>query len=212
MKQNKAVFASSAAIIIMLTAGYWWFTSSQYVDALVSANTNSDPSSAVSTQDGISGATKQSSDPVVHPFGDSAGGVVDARGMTVAQVVANLDATQFASLFSEERGAALVSGSGSFTVFAPTNGALDRLPAGTIARMSASEKARFVAYHVVKGRALDTDAVLAGTVQAASGDMLNVNFGVNKMPLVGSAIVVTEYDCKNGVVYTINNALVPPQK
>jgi uncharacterized surface protein with fasciclin (FAS1) repeats len=131
--------------------------------------------------------------------------------MTVAQVVANLDASDFASLFAAENGKALISGAGKFTVFVPTNGAYSR-EASAIARMSASEKARLVAYHVIKGRALDTDAVVAGSVATASGDALNVNFGVNKIPMISSSIVVTQYNCSNGVVYTINGVLLPPAK
>ena len=68
-------------------------------------------------------------------------------------------------------------------------------------------------YHeLAKGRAVDTDATVAGSIQTASGDILNLNFGVNQIPLVGSSIVITQYNCKNGVVYTINNPLLPPQK
>lgn len=192
----------------MMTAGYWWFTSSPYVDALVGM-TDATSTAVVTSNDGVSGKTVQSDKPVITPFGDSAGPVVDAHTMTVAQVVANLDASSFVSLFNAEDGNALVSGSGSYTVFVPTNGAYARAQA-QISKMSASEKARLVKYHVIKGRALDTDALVAGSIQTASGDVLNVNLGVNSVSLVGSAIVVTQYNCKNGVVYTINNVLLPP--
>ena len=96
MTKNKTVWASSLLAIIVIAVGYWWFTSSQYVDALVSPQ--SDTSGAVTSQDGVTGATRQTDNPVMRPFGDTAGPVVDARSMTVAQVVANLDATEFASL------------------------------------------------------------------------------------------------------------------
>jgi transforming growth factor-beta-induced protein len=211
MKQTKTAWMSIAALIIVLTAGYWWFTSSQYVDALVSAQPTTDGTGSLTMQDGVSGGTKQTDAAVVHPLGDSAGPIVDVRTMTVAQVVANLDATDFTSLFSSENGNALVSGSGKFTVFVPTNGAYER-EASAIAQMSSAAKARLVAYHVIQGRALDSDAVVAGSVLAASGDAINVNFSSNNIPLIESAIVVTQYNCANGVVYTINNVLLPPAK
>jgi len=208
MKQNNIKWASIAAIIIIVTAAYWWFTSSQYVDALVSAVASS---SAVANHDGITGSAVQSDKPAITPFGDAAGPIVDARTMTVAQVAANLDATEFVSLFDQMGGNATVSGNGMYTVFVPTNGAFDRAK-GIIANMSAQEKARLVEFHIVKGRALDTDALMAGSIQMASGDTLNLNLGVNSISLVGSAIVITQYNCKNGVVYTINNVLLPPEK
>jgi hypothetical protein len=209
MKQNKAAWASIAAVIVLMTAAYWWFTSTQYVDALVGVSTvNTEIPGTAKMEDGVSGTAKQTDSPVVHPLGDSAGPIVDARSMTVAQVVANLDATRFASLFSSVGGNAMVSGSDQFTVFVPTNGAMRGFPSG----MTTAQMKRFVEYHIVRGRALDTDAMIAGSVQTLSGDALNLNFGVNDIPLVGSGIVITQFNCKNGVVYTINSVLLPPQK
>lgn len=214
MTQHKATIASITAVILIVSAAYWWFTSSQYVDALMEGI--ADISTAVHSHDATSGAIAaksiQTDSPVKQPFGDAAGPIVDAHTMTVAQVVAQIDASEFASLFSEANGGALVSGSGKFTIFVPTNGAMNRLPKGTVSRMTASEKARLVAYHVIRDRALDTDALVAGSVQTVSGDALNVSLGVNNVPLIGSAIVITQYNCKNGVVYTINNVLLPPAK
>ncbi len=210
MKQNKAVWGSLMAVIVLMGLGYWLYTSSQYASAL--EGVVGSLSGTTTTQDGVSGNTKQTDKPVILPFGDSAGPIVDARSMTVAQVVASLETSEFTSLFNSVGGSAMVSGSGQFTVFVPTNGAFNRLPAGTVSKLSAAEKVRLIEYHVVKGRALDTDALMAGTIETASGDMLNLNLGVNSVSLVGSAIVITQYNCKNGVVYTINNVLLPPQK
>jgi len=158
------------------------------------------------------GSSTMTDQPLKQPFGDASGGLVNVRSLTVAQVVAQLDASDFASLFGAEGGNSIVSGSGNYTVYVPTNGAFERQIPGTITSMSSAEKKRFVEYHIVKNNAIDTDAEMAGNVQTASGDLLNINFGVDQIPLVGSAIVITQYNCKNGVVYTINNVLLPPQK
>src|SRR3954464_10861258 len=106
MTQNKAVLGGIAAVIMVMSVGYWFVTTNQYASALMAV---SNIPATVSTQDGVAGATKQTDNPLVNPYGASAGGIVDARSMTVAQVVANLDATEFASLFSSVNGEQQVS-------------------------------------------------------------------------------------------------------
>src|SRR4051812_44165931 len=112
MTQNKTVLGGIMAVIILMGAGYWFVTTNQYASALM--GTAPSVPETTSSQDGISGATKQTDNPLVNPYGASAGGIVDAHTMTVAQVVANLDATEFASLFSSMNGAVEVSGTGKF--------------------------------------------------------------------------------------------------
>lgn len=121
-------------------------------------------------------------------------------------------ASQFISLFKSTDVAAAVTGKGPYTIFVPTNGAFSQLPAGTIPKMTPAQKLRFVQYHVVVGRAIDPEAQVAGTIQALSGDMLNFSFGADKIPLVGSAIFIKKYQASNGVVYLIDNVLLPPQR
>jgi uncharacterized surface protein with fasciclin (FAS1) repeats len=99
-----------------------------------------------------------------------------------------------------------------YTIFVPTNGAFAQLPPGTVSNMSAAEKKRLIEYHVVSGRAVDPDQMTAGSIQALSGDILNFSYGIDKIPLVNSAIVVTQYEGTNGVVIVIDNVLLPPKK
>lgn len=133
----------------------------------------------------------------------------------VAAIVASIpEASRFNSLFRSSGVAATIgTGSGSsYTVFVPTNGAFAQLPAGTVSDMSTAEKLRLIQYHVVSGRAIDVDALRAGTVEALSRDALNFSFGTDNIPMVNSAIVVARYEGKNGVVYLIDNVLLPPKK
>lgn len=78
--------------------------------------------------------------------------------------------------------------------------------------MTAADKQRLIRYHVVSGRAIDVDAMSSGQIQALSGDTLNFNYGANKLPMVNSAIVVAQYQAKNGIVIVIDNVLLPPKK
>jgi uncharacterized surface protein with fasciclin (FAS1) repeats len=78
--------------------------------------------------------------------------------------------------------------------------------------MSAAEKKRLIQYHVVSGRAVDPDQMTAGSIEALSRDVLNFSYGPTKIPMVNSAIVVTQYEGTNGVVIVIDNVLLPPKK
>ena len=157
-----------------------------------------------------SGPTKQTDNPIKSPYGNSAGPVVDADTMTVAQVVAQLDgSSQFKSLLASAD--VVLSASETYSVFVPTDGAFSQLAGVSLAAMTSAEKARLVKYHIVK-RPMDTDAVIAGGVETLSGDTLNFSFGLNSLPMIGNAIVITQFNANNGVIYTIDNVLLPPKK
>lgn len=132
---------------------------------------------------------------------------------TVVEVAKSLSGTsQFNALFKSTGVAASITGAGPYTIFVPTNGAFSQLPPGTITKMSTAQKLRFMQYHVIAGRMIDSEAQVAGTVQALSGDALNFSFGVDRIPLVNSAIFIEKYQASNGVVYLIDNVLLPPQR
>ncbi len=134
--------------------------------------------------------------------------------MTVAQVVASLSGvSEFQSAFVSTGVSASLTGKGPYTVFVPTDTGYNLVKPGTITGMSAAEFKRFVQYHVVSGRALDLDALQNGTIQALSKDTLN--FAVQKSTgfvQVNSSFAVTAYKASNGIVYVINQPLIPPAK
>jgi uncharacterized surface protein with fasciclin (FAS1) repeats len=121
------------------------------------------------------------------------------------------DATRFSALLGSTGVGSLLKGKGPYTIFVPTDRALSQLPAGFLANMSAAQLKRFVEYAVVTGRAVDVNAVNSGSITALSGDALN--FSVNQgdqSARVNSSVVLEGYATKNGLVYLINAALLPP--
>lgn len=130
--------------------------------------------------------------------------------LAIAQSISG--ASTFGSWLTSTGVSAELSGAGQYTVFVPTDGSISQLPPGTYTNLSAAEKKRFVEYHIIKGKALDVDALTAGVETSLSGDALNVSYGQNKIPLINSAIVIEAYKGKNGIVYLVDNALIPPQK
>jgi uncharacterized surface protein with fasciclin (FAS1) repeats len=118
-----------------------------------------------------------------------------------------------------------LQGKGPFTVFAPTNAAFDKLPAGTVATLLKPEnKAQLAAvltYHVVAGN-LDAKAVLAAikkgggkaVLNTVAGGTLTASIEDGKVVLTdakGGKSTVTATDLKgsNGVIHVIDTVVLP---
>ena len=106
-----------------------------------------------------------------------------------------------------------LKGAGPFTVFAPTDEAFGKLPAGTVdALLKDLPKLKAIlTYHVVSGKVMAADVVTmdgktAKTVNGADlkistkdGVKLNGNVNVTK----------TDIDCTNGVIHVVDTVLIP---
>lgn len=120
------------------------------------------------------------------------------------------EAVRFAALLKSTGVEQELGSLASYTIFVPTDRAI-RLQAAELNGMSTNELKRFVRYHVVAGRAVDVNAVDSGTIQALSKDALNFSVqSGDESARVNSATVLQAYKGKNGVVYVINEALLPP--
>lgn len=105
-----------------------------------------------------------------------------------------------------------LKGPGPFTVFAPTDEAFAKLPAGTLEAVLADKDklTAILTYHVVAGKVMAADVVglhgkSAKTVQG--GELaIDTSNGVK----VGTATVVkTDIECDNGVIHVIDSVLLP---
>ena len=146
-----------------------------------------------------------------------------APGTIVDVAAAN---STFSTLVTAVKAADLVgtlSGTGPFTVFAPTNAAFAKLPAGTVETLVKPEnKATLVnilTYHVVSGAVMAADVVkLDGkAVKTVQGGELTVGVKDGKVTLTDAnkgVANVTAVDVKasNGVIHVIDAVLMPPAK
>jgi uncharacterized surface protein with fasciclin (FAS1) repeats len=114
---------------------------------------------------------------------------------------------------------------GPFTVFAPTNAAFDKLPAGTVGTLIKPENkatlTKILTYHVVAGKLTSNDivgAIKAGggmaTLTTVSGDKLTARLSGNSVVITdgkGGQSTVTAVDVmqSNGVVHIIDSVLLP---
>ena len=138
-----------------------------------------------------------------------------AAGTVVDIAVGNPD---FSTLVTALKAAGLVdtlNGKGPFTVFAPTNAAFAKLPAGTVESLIKPEnKAKLTAiltYHVVAGRVLAKDVVTLKSATTVQGSKVKIN--VRKGVMVNNAKVTkTDIQGSNGVIHVIDTVLMPPSK
>jgi uncharacterized surface protein with fasciclin (FAS1) repeats len=118
-----------------------------------------------------------------------------------------------------------LKGSGPFTVFAPTNAAFDKLPAGTVDNLLKPENmamlGNVLTYHVVSGN-LDATAVMAAikagngkaTLPTVGGGSLTASIQGGKVILMDakggkSTVTATDLKASNGVIHVIDTVLMP---
>ena len=109
-----------------------------------------------------------------------------------------------------------LSNAGPFTVFAPTNAAFDKLPAGTVEGLMKDDKKEdlqnILQYHVTLS-ALSAESFTDGQVLGmVNGDNVTVNFKDGKVMLNNSATIVASIKASNGMVHVIDGVLLPPAK
>ncbi|MCZ8393020.1 fasciclin domain-containing protein [Achromobacter xylosoxidans] len=149
--------------------------------------------------------------------------------MPARNIVANaVNSADHTTLVAAVKAAGLVDtlqGKGPFTVFAPTNAAFAKLPAGTVDSLVKPENkatlTKILTYHVVPGK-LDFDALAAGArkggvteLATASGGKLWVMMNGKHNLIVkdekGGVANISTYDVyqSNGVIHVIDTVLMP---
>lgn len=132
------------------------------------------------------------------------------------------------TLVAAVKAAALVEtlkSAGPFTVFAPTNDAFGKLPAGTVETLVKPEnKATLIAiltYHVVAGKFSSTDVVAAIKAGNGTATLTTVQGGKLKASLKGSSVILTDekggistvivadLNATNGVIHVIDTVILP---
>lgn len=152
-------------------------------------------------------------------------GAVSAQKTVVDIAVGSKD---HSTLVAAVKAASLVEtlqSAGPFTVFAPTNAAFAKLPAGTVETLLKAENkatlAKILTYHVVAGN-LDAAAVVAAikagngkaVVKTVSGGALTASLKDGKVILTDekggvATVVATDLKAGNGIVHVIDTVVLP---
>lgn len=108
-----------------------------------------------------------------------------------------------------------LGGQGPFTVFAPTDEAFAKLPAGTVESLLKPENKQqlinILKYHVVSGRVYDEDAVKARTATTLLGKSVQIKFSAEGLMVNDAKITAKNVDASNGVIHIVDSVLLPPK-
>ena len=123
----------------------------------------------------------------------------------------------FTTLVAAVQAAGLVDalkGEGPLTVFAPTDEAFAKLPAGTVEELLKPENIEqlksILLYHVVDGKVMASDVAGISSAKTLSGKDLAVKVEMGSVYLNDSKVVLADVAASNGVIHVIDTVLLPP--
>jgi len=137
--------------------------------------------------------------------------VANNSSKTVSAIVAGLSgASEYESYLGSTGVGSSIAGKGPYTVFVSSDAGYALLKPGTIVNMTAAQKKRLIQYSIVSGKELDVNVQNTGSVKALSGDELNFKVSASGLVQVNSSYALAAYKASNGIVYVVNQPLIPP--
>jgi len=123
-------------------------------------------------------------------------------------------AGKFTTLVAAVKAAGLVDtlkGAGPFTVFAPSDEAFAKLPAGTVeGLLKDPEKLRKVlTYHVVAGKVTSAEVVKLDTARTVEGSNITISTKDGTVKVDNANVIQADMHCDNGVIHVIDSVILP---
>lgn len=147
--------------------------------------------------------------PTTPPQGETPG----AANNIVALAAAN---SSFKTLTAALQAAGLtetLSGTGPFTVFAPTDEAFAALPQDALQELLRPENrqllVQILTYHVVPAR-VQSNELQPGEVKTVEGEAVNVKTSASGVTVNDARVVQPDIQASNGVIHAIDRVLLPP--
>jgi uncharacterized surface protein with fasciclin (FAS1) repeats len=153
--------------------------------------------------------------PTTVPGGTTQPGTTTApTGKTIASVASgNKNFTTLVRLLKAADLVGTLSGTESYTVFAPTNAAFNKVPRATLANLLKPENKaqlqKVLTYHVVPG-AVTSSALKSGNVATVEGSNVNVRVSGKRVRVNGANVIQADVKASNGVIHAIDTVLLPP--
>lgn len=128
-----------------------------------------------------------------------------------------VEAGSFKTLAKALQAAGLVetlNGKGPFTVFAPTDEAFAKLPAGTLEALL-KDKAKLTAvltYHVVAGEHPASKVVASKSLKTVQGSPITITVSDSGVKVNQANVVKTDIQASNGIIHVIDAVILPPEK
>jgi uncharacterized surface protein with fasciclin (FAS1) repeats len=104
-----------------------------------------------------------------------------------------------------------LSGTGPFTVFAPTDEAFAKIPAETLNAVLAdkAQLTKILTYHVVAGKVMAADVTGMTSAATVEGSTIAIKTVDGKVMINDATVVMTDVECSNGVIHVIDSVLMP---
>jgi transforming growth factor-beta-induced protein len=121
---------------------------------------------------------------------------------------------RFTTLVTAVKAAGLVEtlkGEGPYTVFAPTDDAFAKLPAGTVESLlqDIPKLKNILLYHVVAGKAMAADVVKLSSATTACGEDVTIKVEGEKVMVDEANVIITDIEASNGVIHVIDAVILP---
>jgi uncharacterized surface protein with fasciclin (FAS1) repeats len=127
-----------------------------------------------------------------------------------------VSADQFTTLVAAVQAAdleATLRGPGPFTVFAPTDAAFAKLPAGTVEDLVKPENKEkltaILTYHVVSGRVTAADVAGLTSATTVNGQDVTVGASDGAVTINDAKVVQADVEASNGIIHVIDTVLLP---
>ena len=127
-------------------------------------------------------------------------------------------AGDFKTLATALEASGLVStlkGEGPFTVFAPTDAAFAKLPAGAVDNLLKPENKQqlvdILTYHVVPGKVMAADVVGLDDAKTVNGGRIDIQVDGGAVKVNEANVTATDIAARNGVIHVIDQVILPPK-
>jgi len=151
-----------------------------------------------------------------HIFLASALALATSVSAQAADIVDTAVSGHFNTLVAAVKAAGLVDtlkGPGPFTVFAPTDEAFAKLPAGTLDSLLKPENkdrlTKILTYHVVAGKVTANDVIKLHSAKTVAGADLKVMAGSGGVMVNNAHVTQTDISASNGVIHVVDSVLLP---
>jgi uncharacterized surface protein with fasciclin (FAS1) repeats len=136
-------------------------------------------------------------------------------GKTIADLAGELKGFSMLLKAAETAGFADdLAAAGPFTIFAPTDDAFAKLPAGALDALLADEAAlqNALLYHVILNHFTAEELAAQGIAEAAQGNLLVFTTLGDEVRVNGVPLAQADIEANNGIVHVIDTVLLPPQR
>ncbi|MFT6350200.1 MAG: putative surface protein with fasciclin (FAS1) repeats [Psychromonas sp.] len=140
----------------------------------------------------------------------------DGHGMKKDIVDVAVENGSFTTLVAALKAAELVDtlkSKGPFTVFAPTDEAFAKLPAGTLEMLLLPENKEqlvsILTYHVVAGKVMAADVMKLNSAATVQGQDVMVDTMGGKVMINDATVVIADVKASNGVIHVIDGVMLP---